>query len=578
LSEVATPPSQAAEVQWTRCPACEAFVYHKRLRRNLGVCPECNFHFRVPVRQRLTMLLDEGSFADRSGELEPLDVLGFADSRPYAERIADAQRKTGSSEGVVFGTATIDGRPLVVAAMDFAFIGGSMGSGVGEGITRAAELALETRSPLLVIAASGGARMQEGCVSLMQMAKTSQAVARLHEEGILFVCLLTDPTYGGVTASFATLGDVLISEPNSYVGFAGPKVIEQTIRQTLPDGFQTAEFLMEHGMLDLVEPRENLVPTLRRLLKLHELAAASRADPAGASARLSSSDGSAPVADPGRLTSRPAWDVVQLARHVDRPNTREYIGYVFDDFQELHGDRLFAEDAAIVGGVAQLGELAVLVLGHQKGHTTQEMMTRNFGMPQPEGYRKALRLMRYAGRFGMPIVTFVDTPGAYPGIGAEERGQSVAIAEGIMEMSRLPVPIVTIVTGEGGSGGALALAVGDRVLAMENSYYSVISPEGCSTILFKDAAMAPRAAEVLRLTAPDLVRLGIMDAAVPEPEGGAHADPPVAAANLKAAVVQCLGELVGTPAEELLSRRYDRFRAFGAPGRQPVLPPTGESP
>jgi acetyl-CoA carboxylase carboxyl transferase subunit beta len=576
LAEVAAPAGQTADVQWTRCPACEAFVYHKRLRRNLGVCPECNFHFRVPVRQRLGMLLDEDSLVEKSGEIEPLDVLGFTDSKPYGDRLAEAQRKTGSSEGVLFGTAAVDGHPLVVAAMDFAFIGGSMGSGVGEGITRAAELALEGRTPLLVIAASGGARMQEGCVSLMQMAKTSQAIARLHEEGILFVCLLTDPTYGGVTASFATLGDVLISEPGSYVGFAGPKVIEQTIRQTLPDGFQTAEFLMEHGMLDLVEPRENLRATLRRLLALHALAAERRADPAGSRARLSSAEGSAPVADPDRLALQPAWDVVQVARHVDRPNTLEYIGFVFDDFQELHGDRLFAEDPAIVGGVARLGDLAVLVVGHQKGHTTQEMMVRNFGMPQPEGYRKALRLMRYAARFGMPIVTLVDTPGAYPGIGAEERGQSVAIAEGIMEMSRLKVPIVTIVTGEGGSGGALALAVGDRVLAMENSYYSVISPEGCSTILFKDATMAPRAAEVLRLTAPDLVRLGIMDAAVPEPEGGAHLDPPAAAANLKAAIVECLGELVELAPEELLARRYDRFRAFGAPGRQPVLPPTGE--
>jgi acyl-CoA carboxylase subunit beta len=576
--EVAAPVSSAAEVQWTRCPACEAFVYHKRLRRNLGVCPECNFHFRIPIRQRLTMLLDEDSFVERSGEVEPLDVLAFADSRPYGDRLADAQRKTGSSEGVLFGTATLDGHPLVVAAMDFAFIGGSMGSGVGEGITRAAEVALETRAPLLVIAASGGARMQEGCVSLMQMAKTSQAIARLHEEGILFVCLLTDPTYGGVTASFATLGDVLVSEPGSYVGFAGPKVIEQTIRQTLPDGFQTAEFLMEHGMLDIVEPRENLRPTLRKLLQLHTLADARRDGSTGAPVKLPDSDGSAPVTDPDRLEQRPAWDVVQLARHVDRPNTLEYIGYVFDEFQELHGDRLFAEDAAIVGGIARFGDLSLLVVGHQKGHTTQEMMVRNFGMPQPEGYRKALRLMRYAARFRMPIVTLVDTPGAYPGVGAEERGQSVAIAEGIMEMARLPVPIVTVVTGEGGSGGALALAVGDRVLAMENSYYSVISPEGCSTILFKDAAMAPRAAEVLRLTAPDLVRLGIMDAAVPEPEGGAHADPPAAGANLKAAILACLGELLDKSPEQLLAERYDRYRAFGTPGRQPLLPPTGDSP
>jgi acetyl-CoA carboxylase carboxyl transferase subunit beta len=343
-------------------------------------------------------------------------------------------------------------------------------------------------------------------------------------------------------------------------------VIEQTIRQELPEGFQTAEFLLDHGMLDLVEPRENIQNVLRKLLELHTLQEGGLPD----------TEGAEPITDPDTLPKRPAWDVVQLARNIERPNTLEYVGYVFDDFQELYGDRLFDEDAAIVGGVGRLGDLAVVVVGHQKGHTTSEMMERNFGMPNPEGYRKGMRLMEHAARFGMPLVTFVDTPGAYPGLGAEERGQSVAIAGSIMKMSRLPVPAITLVTGEGGSGGALALAVGDRVLMMQNSYYSVISPEGCSTILFKDAAQAPRAAEALRLTAGDLLRLGIMDAVVPEPEGGAHTDAPAAAANVKAAIVWALRDLVGTPAEQLLQNRYERFRKFGAPG-QPTLPPIEES-
>lgn len=565
-SEVAAPP-KTSEAEWTKCPACDAFVYFKRLRRNLGVCPECNHHFRLPVRQRLEQLLDEGSFEDLSGDLEPLDVIGFTDTKPYAQRLADAQRKTGNREVVVFGRASINGQPVVIAAMDFGFIGGSVGSAGGEAVTRAAELALEPPTPLLLISASGGQRMQEGCVSLMQMAKTSQAVARLHEAGVLVMCVLTDPTYGGVSASFATLGDVLIAEPGSYIGFAGPKVIEQTIRQTLPEGFQTAEFLLDHGMVDLVEARENLRQVLGKLLELH----------AAGGDGLPDVEGREPITAAEDLPKRDAWDVVQLARHQERPNTLEYAGYIFDDFQELYGDRLFDEDAAIVGGVARLGTLSVVVIGHQKGHTTSEMMDRNFGMPNPEGYRKGIRLMRHAARFGMPIVTFVDTPGAYPGIGAEERGQSVAIAESIMEMSRLPVPIITLITGEGGSGGALALAVGDRVLMMENSYYSVITPEGCSTILFKDAAQAPRAAEALRLTAADLLRLGIMDAVVPEPEGGAHTDPATAAANLKTAIVSSLRELLGDTPEQLLKQRYDRFRAFGTPGLQPTLPPIEES-
>jgi acyl-CoA carboxylase subunit beta len=575
----ATTTSRAASAEWFRCPSCGGFVYHKRLKRNLGVCPECNHHFRLRIRERLAQLLDEGSFVELSGDLEAIDALSFVDSRPYVERIAQARARSETQMGALHGTATIDGLDVVVAGIDFSFIGGSMGGAVGESITRAAEIALQTRTPLLVISASGGARMQEGCVSLMQMAKTSQAMARLAEEGVPFISLLTDPTYGGVSASYATLGDVLIAEPDAHIGFAGPTVIEQTIRQKLPDDFQTAGFLLEHGMLDLVEPRENLRRTIRNLLELHHRAEAARTEGGDALARrLPATDGEAPVADPDQLAARDPWAVVQLARHIDRPRMLDLVGFVFDGFQELHGDRLFEEDAAIVAGLARLGELTVMVIGQQKGHTTSELMEHNFGMPEPEGYRKSMRLMRYAARFGLPLVTIVDTPGAYPGIGAEERGQSIAIAESILLMSRLPVPTIAAVTGEGGSGGALALATSDRVLMMENSYYSVISPEGCSTILFKDAAAAPRAAQALRITSPELLRLGVMDAIVPEPDGGAQADPAAAGANLKTAIVASLAELLPLGPDELIAQRYARFRKFGAPGRQPVLPPiTGET-
>jgi acyl-CoA carboxylase subunit beta len=577
LAEVAAP-SRAMTAEWRRCPNCEAFVYHKRLKRNLGVCPECNHHFRLRIRERLEQLLDEGSFEELGRELEPIDSLSFADTKPYPERVAAAQKKSGTRSGGLYGRGTIDGKKLILAAIDFGFIGGSMGGAVGEAITRAAELALEERIPLIVISASGGARMQEGCVSLMQMAKTSQAVGRLHEEGILYISFLTDPTYGGVSASFATLGDVLLSEPGAHIGFAGPSVIEQTIREKLPEGFQTAGFLMDHGMLDLVEPRENVRRSIRNLLELHELAEAGRRDDGAAKVgRLPETEGAAPVIAPDELERRDPWEVVQLARNIERPHTLDYVGFVFDDFLELHGDRHFAENPALVGGLAQLGDLTCVLIGHQKGHTTGEMMERNFGMPEPDGYRKGMRLMRYAEKFRLPVITFVDTAGAYPGLGAEERGQSNAIAESIMLMSRLRVPVVTVVTGEGGSGGALAIATSDRVLMLENSYYSVISPEGCATILFKDAAAAPRAAAALRITAPDLLQLGVMDAVVREPADGAHTDHPTTSANLKTALVESLRELLPLGPEELLEKRYDRFRMFGAPGRQPVLPPIEES-
>jgi acyl-CoA carboxylase subunit beta len=578
LADVAAP-ARAVSAEWYRCPNCEAFVYHKRLKRNLGVCPECNHHFRLRLSERLSQLLDPGSLEELTGDLEPLDALSFVDTKPYADRIRDAQRKTGMKSGALYGTGTIDELPIVVAAIDFGFVGGSMSGAVGETITRAAELALQTRTPLLVISASGGARMQEGCVSLMQMAKTSQAVARLGEEGIPFFSLLTDPTYGGVSASYATLGDVLISEPGAHIGFAGPSVIEQTIHQKLPDGFQTSEFLLDHGMLDVVEPRENLRRTIRNLLGLHAAAEAARDEPGSDRIRrLPNVDGDPPVSDPDALPALDPWEVVQLARHIDRPRMLDLVSFALDEFHELRGDRLYREDRAIMGGLGRLGELTVVVIGQQKGHSTPEMVEHNFGMPEPEGYQKGMRLMRYAARFGLPIITIVDTPGAYPGIGAEERGQSVAIAESIMLMSRLPVPTVTVVTGEGGSGGALALATSDRVLMMENAYYSVISPEGCSTILFKDATAAPRAARALRITSPELLRLGVMDAVVPEPAGGAQEDPAAAGDNLRAALVASLTELLPLAADELLAQRYERFRKFGAPGLQPVLPPiTGET-
>ncbi len=573
VAEVAAA-SRAVSAEWRRCPACEAFVYHKRLKRNLHVCPECNHHFRLRLRDRLAQLLDEGSFEELSGDLEPIDALSFVDSKPYPERIEAAQRKSGAKSGALYGTGTVDGLPLVVAGIDFGFIGGSMGGAVGESITRAAELALERRIPLLVISASGGARMQEGCVSLMQMAKTSQAIGRLNEEGILYISLLTDPTYGGVSASFATLGDVLITEPDAHIGFAGPSVIEQTIRQQLPDGFQTAGFLMDHGMLDLVEPRENLRRSIRTLLELHSQIEANRAaEGASLTSTLPETEGEEPVEEAEELTTRDSWEIVQLARNLERPHTLDYVGFVFDDFLELHGDRAFRDDPAIVAGLARLGDLVVMLIGHQKGSTTGEMVERNFGMPEPDGYRKGMRLMHYAARFGIPLVTLVDTAGAYPGIGAEERGQSNAIAESIMLQSRLPVPTVTVVTGEGGSGGALALAASDKVLMLENAYYSVISPEGCATILFKDAAAAPRAAAALRITAPDLLRLEVMDAVVPEPQEGAHTDHNATAANVKRALVESLRELLPLSPDELRQRRYDRFRRFGAPGMQSILPP-----
>jgi acetyl-CoA carboxylase carboxyl transferase subunit alpha len=262
----------------------------------------------------------------------------------------------------------------------------------------------------------------------------------------------------------------------------------------------------------------------------------------------------------GRLT---AWQRVQLARHPRRPYTLDLVRLLTEDFVELHGDRAFGEDHAIVGGLARFEERSVVVVGHQKGRDTEEKLFRNFGMPHPEGYRKALRLMQLAEKFGKPVLTFIDTPGAYPGLGAEERGQAEAIARNLVGMASLRTPIVAVVTGEGGSGGALALGVADRVLMLEHAIYSVISPEGCAAILWEDAKRAREAAEVLRITAPDLLKLGVVDGVIREPPGGAHRSWERAAEEVRAALRTALGELRGLGSDELVQRRYAKFRRMG---------------
>jgi acyl-CoA carboxylase subunit beta len=544
-------------LNWTVCRGCRALVYQKRLTRNLGVCPQCGRHGPLPAPQRLGQLLDGGG---QSLGLPVLtgDPLGFVDTVAYPERLARARAATGLDEAVVCARGAIDGQPVIAAIMDFRFMGGSLGSAVGELIAGAAETALRERVPLLIASASGGARMQEGAISLMQLVKTSQALAQLDEAGILTISLVTDPTYGGVAASYATLCDVILAEPGARLGFAGPRVIEQTIGQRLPAGFQTAEFLLEHGLIDGIRRRLALPHTLSRLLGLQHATATPRslaAEPANDEVPV--------IQDPDLLPDQDVWEVVGRARHLDRPTTVDYLRLAFDDFEELRGDRLSGDCPAIVGGVAWLGQLPLIVVGHQKGHTTAGRTASNFGMPKPSGYRKAARLMRLAAKLGLPVVTLVDTPGAYPGVEAEEQGQAVAIAESVQLMASLPVPIVTVVTGEGGSGGALALAVADRVLMFSNSIYSVISPEGCAAILWNEPAAARRAAAALRLDARELLRLGIVDGVVPEPAEGAHACHQAAARQLRAAVVWALRELLPYDGHRLVAQRRARYRRYG---------------
>jgi acetyl-CoA carboxylase carboxyl transferase alpha subunit/acetyl-CoA carboxylase carboxyl transferase beta subunit len=570
---------------WTKCPTCETMLFNKQLDKAMRVCPNCGHHFRLSAAARLDQLLDPGTWAERDPGLQSVDTLGFVDQKPYPDRLAAAQAATGMRDAAVWGTGAIGAVKIAICVMDFGFMGGSMGAVVGEKVTRAAEHALAARIPLVVVSASGGARMQEGTLALMQLAKTLAALERLRDAGVPFLSVLSDPTTGGVFASFAAVGDVNVAEPDALIGFAGSRVSAGTIAQELPAGFQRSEFLFDHGFIDRVVPRAELRAELTGLLRLLPVRdnGASLPGPSegpvpgfrpfsflsslaervgdltnGDDVALRSAG--APVGDPRDAV----WARVQLARNLQRPRTLEFVAAMTDDFVELHGDRLFGDDPAMVTGLARLDGRRVVVVGQQKGADTDENIRRNFGMPHPEGYRKAMRVMELGERFGLPVITFVDVPGAHPGPDSEERGIAEAIARSIGLMSRLRTPIVTVITGEGGSGGALAIAVGDVVIALENSVYSVISPEGCASILWRTADEAQTAALAMRMTADDQAALGVVDIVVPEPGGGAHTEPAETARRLKAILLDRLAALDALGIDQLLDSRYRRYRALGS--------------
>ena len=541
-----------------KCNKCGGAIIAEDVKRDYYICPKCGGYFRVHARRRIEMVTDEGSFEEWDEGFQggnPLEYKG------YEEKLKNLQEKTGLSEAVVTGKAKIDGREVAIGVCDGRFLMASMGEAVGEKIARAVERATKERLPIILFACSGGARMQEGIISLMQMAKTSAALKRHSDAGLLYVPVLTDPTTGGVTASFAMLGDIILAEPGALIGFAGPRVIEQTIGQKLPEGFQRAEFQLEHGFVDAIVERKDLKITLNRILKMHHSREGfADFDP------LRMDDNYEPTElmreRAARAKGLTPWEKVKAARKVDRPSATDYMENIFDEFMEFHGDRYFRDDPAIVGGVAYLDGQPVTVIGIQKGKDFKDCMKHNYGMPSPEGYRKAIRLMKQAEKFGRPVITFVNTAGAYCGMEAEERGQGEAIARNLYEMSALKVPVLCIMIGEGGSGGALALAVGNEVWMMENATYCVLSPEGFASILWKDGKRAKEASEIMKITAMDLKSLGVIEQIIPE-YGVADAKACESISRyLKGNIKKFLEKQNGKTGEQFASERYARFRKF----------------
>lgn len=537
-----------------KCKTCKEPIFAEDVKANLYTCPKCGGYFRVHAYRRIEMLVDAGSFIEWNKTMPVSNPLDFPD---YEKKLEEERGKSKLNEAVVTGEATIGNVRTAIAVCDARFMMASMGRVVGEKITYAIENATKEKMPIIIFSCSGGARMQEGLVSLMQMAKTSAALKRHHEAGQLYISFLTDPTTGGVSASFAMLGDIILAEPKALIGFAGPRVIAQTIGAKLPEGFQSAEFLLEHGFIDAIVERTEQRSVLKKILRAHT-SGFKKIN------RINTYDDAEKPKEKRPKVKQPktAWDSVVLSRRPDRPTAKDYIDKMFSFFMELHGDRLSGDDGAIIGGIANYYGKPVMVIAEQKGKSIKENKIRNFGMPKPCGYRKALRLMRHANDFKMPIICIVDTPGAFCGIEAEENGQAEAIARALFEMSDMRVPILSLVIGEGGSGGALALAVANEVWMMEHSTYSVLSPEGFASILYKDAKKSKEAAEVMKITAKELLSLGIIDRVIKE-------DIPLTVDSMDGVIADLTSNIddffeknASKSDKEIAEDRYNRFRKF----------------
>ena len=552
-------PAKEPDMNLIKCPKCGKMVERDRVVKKKYICYECGGYFRVKTNNRIRMVADPKTFEPWFEDMEvsnPLDYEG------YEDKLAAAREKTGLKEAVTVGRCKVFGEDIVLGICDSRFMMASMGHVVGEKITCAIERATALNLPVFIFCCSGGARMQEGIVSLMQMEKTSAAIRKHGDAGLLYCSILTDPTTGGVTASFAMLGDVLMAEPGALVGFAGPRVIKQTIGQELPEGFQTSEFLVEHGIIDGIVKRENLKKTIYFLVKTHQCNGKKTYADYRPNEEFHFELSETLKEQSWFSTPRSAWEKVKAVRQVERPSASDYISHIFDFFVESHGDRAFRDDKAMIGGLAFLDGQPVTIIADEKGKDFKECQERNFGMPMPEGYRKALRLMKQAEKFNRPVISFVNTSGAFCGIEAEERGQGEAIARNLMEMSSLKVPVLCLMIGEGGSGGALATAVGNEVWMMENATYSILSPEGFASILWKDANRAKEASEVMNITAQDLKRLGVIEEIIPEFGGADHKTTEAIAGYMKEHIKDFLRKYDGMSGEQIAEERYQRFRKF----------------
>lgn len=532
------------------CNACKQEIQREMLDRNLSICPQCGCYLRMHARRRILSLADKKSFREWNVNMKFSNPLN---DNEYAQKAVEASLKHKLNDAIITGEMDIDGLHVAIGVMDTRYMMASMGYVVGEKITRLFEKATKKKLPVIMFCCSGGARMQEGIISLMQMEKTAAAVKKHSEAGLLYISVLTNPTMGGVTASFAMLADIVLVEKGARIGFAGARVIEQNIGEKLAKNFQTADFQLEHGFIDAILDRHDVRNTLGNLLNMH------RTTP-----RKNYKVGINAVKLENYVVSeKSGWERVKVARQFERPTSKDFIDKLFTNFYEMHGDRLLGDDNAIIAGIAMFNGIPITVIGNQKGkHSMKEAIYRNFGMASPQGFRKALRLAKQAEKFNRPIVFFVDTIGAACGEAAEENGQGIAIANLLQEMSIIKVPVLSIIIGEGGSGGALAFCVGNEVWMLENSIYSIISPEAYASIVWKDKNKAKDAANIMGIGADDLCKMKIIDYIVRENTPVTRDDMDTVCQNIEEKLKAFLFKYRGKTQRSIVEERFQRFRKY----------------
>jgi len=531
-----------------RCLFCEEPISDSPSYLTYRVCPFCRFHYTVTARERIELLVDKETFKENYKYVKTVEPLSFSRRNRYRKFLEQDQNRTGLTEAAVAGKCRIGDVETMLIVLDFGFMGGTMGSVVGEKVSMAFENAARRGIPAVAVVSGGGVRIQEGVLSLMQMAKTVTAANRLRDEEVPFIVVLANPSTGQAYASFANLADVILAEPGSLIGLSPLRILREVSKMPLPLDAHTAEAHVGHGLLDNVVDRENLQPRIASILQILT-----------AQKQGKSNHKNLLKSEPEECDEVEPWEAMTAARNSERPQASSYFRSILDPFIELRGDRLNSDDRSVVTGIGFMDGLAVAVIGQQRRTLAEGERYHVF----PDGLRKAQRLIDLASRFKLPLVTLIDTQGADPGLEAEEQGIGNAIARTLSSMLTVPTPMVSVVIGEGGSEGALALGLSDRILMQQFAIYSPISVNHTLGAAHHDHMLDREAAEALMLTAHDCLELGIADEVVPEPDGGSHVDPHEASAVLQTAILTNLFQLSKMSEGKLLKKRYKKFRSMG---------------